>query len=49
MTTAMKEMLHALATLLGADTYNGYLETRQPAPVPVPIRTDRQPRRIRQG
>ena len=35
MTTTMKEMLNALATLLGANTYNDYLDARQPVPVRI--------------
>ncbi len=44
MTTTIKELMHALATLLGANSYNDYLESRQPVPVPIkptqPLRTD---------
>lgn len=35
MTTTIKEMLNALATLLGANAYNDYLDAQQPVPVPV--------------
>ncbi|MGB2247122.1 MAG: hypothetical protein ACPH3N_05605 [Alcanivorax sediminis] len=43
MTTTIKDMLNALATLLGAATYNGCLDARKPVPVPVPI-NQAQPR-----
>ncbi|MZR62334.1 hypothetical protein [Alcanivorax sp. DP30] len=35
MIITMNEMLNALATLLGGNRYNHYLETRHPAPVPI--------------
>lgn len=35
MTTTLKEMLHALATLLGCTRYNDYLDPRQPATIQV--------------
>ena len=35
MTTTIKQMLNALATLLGANAYNDYLDAQQPVPVPV--------------
>ena len=35
MTTTLKEMLHAMATLLGCTRYNDYLDPRQPATIQV--------------
>lgn len=45
MTTTMKEMLDALAALLGATTYNGYVEARKPVLVPIRQEPPRPPER----
>lgn len=43
MTTTLKELMHALATLLGATHYNDYLEARQPVLVPIKTAPQRRP------